>query len=173
VPYVPGDEREMFDGGSTDMTIADATVDQVFESIVRVAPGTSLREDRRSDDVVIVRPETDTLSKQRLPYFVGISGSSAGSTRISMNLVVIPPAGAAEPHSHRGYETAVYIMKGKVDVRYGHALERLTTIEQGDFLFIPADLPHQPINRNPTEPALCIVARNDANEQESVEIFGH
>jgi uncharacterized RmlC-like cupin family protein len=143
------------------MTTASATIDQVFESIVG-APG---------DDIIIVRPETDTLSKQRLPYFVGISGSSAGSTRISMNLVVIPPGGAAEPHSHRGYETAIYMMKGRVEVRYGHDLERVKFLEQGDFLFIPADLPHQPVNHDPLEPAMAIVARNDANEQESVEIF--
>jgi uncharacterized RmlC-like cupin family protein len=126
-----------------------------------------------STGVAIVRPEAETLSKQRLPYFVGISAASAGATCISMNLVVIPPDAAAEPHSHRGYETAVYMMKGRVDVRYGHALEQLLTLEEGDFLFIPADLPHQPVNLNPTEPALCIVARNDANEQESVEIFNH
>ena len=128
-------------------------------------------ESRPTSDIAVVRPEEETLSKQRLPYFVGISGSSAGATRISMNLVVIPPAAAAEPHSHRGYETAVYMMKGRVDVRYGHALEQLLTLEEGDFLFIPADLPHQPVNLDPTEPALCIVSRNDANEQESVEIF--
>jgi uncharacterized RmlC-like cupin family protein len=39
-----------------------------------------------------------------------------------------------------------------------------------DFLFIPADIPHQPVN-HAAEPALAIVARNDANEQESVELF--
>ena len=142
------------------MTTATATLDR------------SLPTDA-DEDIVIVRPETETLSKQRLPYFVGISGSSAGSTRISMNLVVIPPSTAAEPHSHRGYETAVYIMKGRVDVRYGHHLERLMSLEEGDFIFIPADLPHQPVNLDPVEPAHCIVARNDANEQESVEIFNH
>ncbi len=120
--------------------------------------------------MTIVRPERETLSRQSLPYFVGVSGVSTGATSISMNLVIIPPHGAAEPHLHRGYETAVYMTKGRVDVRYGHDLEELLVLEQGDFLFIPADMPHQPIN-NGDEPALAIVARNDANEQESVEIF--
>lgn len=122
--------------------------------------------------LAIVRPEAETLSRQRLPYFVGVSGASARSTRISMNLVVIPPQSAAEPHSHRGFETAVYMMKGRVDVRYGPDLESLLTLEEGDFLFIPADVPHQPVNYD-TEPAHAIVARNDANEQESVELFTH
>ncbi len=121
----------------------------------------------RPPHLVIVRPEGETLSRQRLPYFVGVSGPSTGATRISMNLVVIPPQAAAEPHCHRGFESAVYMMRGRVEVRYGHALEERLTAEEGDFVFIPADLPHQPVNLG-GEPALAIVARNDPNEQESV-----
>jgi len=118
--------------------------------------------------VVLVRPEAETLSKQRLPYFVGISGDTAGATAISMNLVVIPPGGAAEPHVHRGYETAIYLLKGEVDTRYGPDLRESLICREGDFLFIAADVPHQPVNLSATEPAMAIVARNDANEQESV-----
>lgn len=120
--------------------------------------------------MTVVRPAAETLSRQALPYFVGVSGVSTPATGISMNLVIIPPHGAAEPHLHRGYETAVYMMKGRVDVRYGPELEELLVLEEGDFLFIPADMPHQPVNQT-DEPALALVARNDANEQESVELF--
>ncbi|HEV3362878.1 MAG TPA: cupin domain-containing protein [Acidimicrobiia bacterium] len=127
---------------------------------------------RSTQAMTVVRPDEETLSKQCLPYFVGVSGASAGATRISMNLVIIPPHGSAEPHFHRGFETAVYMMKGRVDVRYGPELEELLVLEEGDFLFIPADMPHQPIN-HADEAAFAIVARNDANEQESVEIFHH
>jgi uncharacterized RmlC-like cupin family protein len=127
-------------------------------------------EGERPLSMVVVRPEEETLSRQRLPYFVGVSGASAGASHISMNLVVIPPHGAAEPHSHRGFESAVYMMKGAVEVRYGPALEERLTLEEGDFLFIPAGMPHQPVNLG-GEPALAIVARNDANEQENVELF--
>jgi uncharacterized RmlC-like cupin family protein len=38
-------------------------------------------------------------------------------------------------------------------------------------MFIPADLPHQPVNLSATEPAHAIVARNDPDEQESVEPY--
>jgi uncharacterized RmlC-like cupin family protein len=40
----------------------------------------------------------------------------------------------------------------------------------GDFLFIPPGVPHQPINVSATEPAIAIVARNDPQEQEHVEL---
>ncbi|MBI2761672.1 MAG: cupin domain-containing protein [Chloroflexi bacterium] len=121
--------------------------------------------------VVLVRPDAETMSKQRLPYFVGISGATAGSTAISMNLIVIPPGGAAEPHLHRGYETAIYVLKGKVDTRYGAGLRESLICEEGDFLFIAPDVPHQPVNISATDVAMAIVARNDANEQESVEPY--
>jgi uncharacterized RmlC-like cupin family protein len=118
--------------------------------------------------VVLVRPEAETASKQRLPYVVGISGQTAGSTRISMNLVVIPPGGAAEPHIHKGYETAIYILRGRVDTRFGDGLRESLICEEGDFLFIAADVPHQPVNLSGIDAAMAIVARNDPNEQESV-----
>jgi uncharacterized RmlC-like cupin family protein len=55
-------------------------------------------ESHQSDGVVIVRPASETMSRQRLPYYVGVSESTAGAKNISMNLIVIPPAGTAEPH---------------------------------------------------------------------------
>jgi uncharacterized RmlC-like cupin family protein len=118
--------------------------------------------------VVTIRPSAETMTRQRLPYFVGIAGSTAGASGLSMNLVVIPPGGAAEPHIHRGFETAVYLLQGRVETRYGRGLRQSVINQAGDFLFIPADVPHQPVNLSDTEPARAIVARNDADEQERV-----
>jgi uncharacterized RmlC-like cupin family protein len=124
-----------------------------------------------SDEIITVRPDATTMTRQRLPNFVGISAATAGATGISMNMVIIPPGGAAEPHLHRDYETAIYLLKGRVETRYGPGLRQSVINEAGDFLFIPANVPHQPINLSDTEPAQAIVARNDANEQESVEPY--
>ncbi len=118
-------------------------------------------------DIVVVRPAAEAMSRQRLPFFVGISGATTGAKGISMNLIIIPPGGAAEPHLHRGYETAICLVKGRVETRYGPGLRESVVNEAGEFIFIPADVPHQPINLS-TEPAHAIVARNDPNEQENV-----
>ena len=125
---------------------------------------------RSTTGVVVVRPDSEVMGRQALPYFVGVSAASAGATAISMNLVIVPPHGAAEPHSHRGFETAVFMVKGSVEVRYGAALEESLTLEEGEFLFMPADVPHQPVNHHDV-PSIALVARNDANEQESIERF--
>ena len=119
-------------------------------------------------EIVTVRPTATTMTRQQLPNFVGISSATAGAKSLSMNLVVIPPGGAAQPHVHRGYETAIYLLQGRVETRYGPGLRKSVIHEAGDFIFIPANVPHQPVNLSAAEPAEAIVARNDPNEQESV-----
>jgi uncharacterized RmlC-like cupin family protein len=126
----------------------------------------------RSEEIVVVRPGAETMSRQRLPYFVGISESTAGAKSISMNLIIIPPAGTADPHLHKGYETAIYLLKGRVETRYGRKLEKSIVCQEGDFILIRPDVPHQPINLSAMEPAVAIVARNNPNEQESVVHYG-
>lgn len=121
-----------------------------------------------SRDCITVRPDREVLTRQRLPYFVGISGSTAGTKGLSMHMVVIPPGGVAEPHCHRDFETAIYLLEGRVETRYGPGLQKSIINVAGDFLFIPPDLPHQAFNLSASEPARAIVARNDPNEQENV-----
>lgn len=118
--------------------------------------------------IITVRPSAKTTTRQHLPYFVGISAATAGATGLSMSLVIVPPGGAAEPHLHQGFETAIYVLKGRVETRYGPGLKQSVVNEAGDFIFIPPDIPHQPVNLSATEPAHAIIARNDPNEQENV-----
>lgn len=118
--------------------------------------------------IVTVRPDASVMSKQRLPYFVGISKATANASAISMNLVVIPAGGAAEPHIHDGFETAIYVLDGEVETHYGPGLTKSVVNKAGDFIFIPANVPHQPVNLSREKPARALVARNDADEQESV-----
>ena len=120
--------------------------------------------------IITVRPPSETITRQRLPYFVGISRDTAGATGLSMHLVVIPPGAAAEPHLHRGYETAIYVLEGRVETRYGPGLAQSVVNQAGDFIFIPANVPHQPINLSASEAARAIVARNDPSEQENIEL---
>ena len=114
-----------------------------------------------------LRPEREVLTRQRLPYFVGISRQSAGARGLSMHMVVIPPGARAEPHAHRGHETAIYVLEGRVETRYGAGLAQSVVSEAGDFLFIPPDVPHEAINLSATEPARAIGARNDPAEQDN------
>ncbi len=124
-----------------------------------------------TDKIITVRPKETFISKQQLPNFEGISAQTAGTKHLCMHLVVIPPGGKAIAHYHDGFETTIYIIKGRAETRYGEKLEHSSINEAGDFLFIPPNLPHQPINLSETEEVIAVVARNDPSEQESVVIY--
>ena len=125
-------------------------------------------ENPKKNTIVTVRPTEPIQTKQQLPNFVGISERTAGSTGLCMHMIIIPPGGSAAPHIHDGYETALYVIKGRAKTRFGEGLSESVINEAGDFLFIPANVPHQPVNISDTDEVVAIVARNDPNEQESV-----
>ena len=89
-------------------------------------------------EVRAIRPDREVLTRQRLPYFVGISGQTVGASGLSMHLVTIPPGARSEPHCHVGYETGIYVLEGRVLTRWGARLENEVISEAGEFLFVPA-----------------------------------
>jgi uncharacterized RmlC-like cupin family protein len=56
---------------------------------------------------------------------------------------------------------------------YGENLEHHMIAVAGDFVYIPADMPHLPYNRSATEPCIALISRTDPNEQESVVLLPH
>jgi uncharacterized RmlC-like cupin family protein len=121
--------------------------------------------------VKVIKSPPEIMTRQKLLNFVGISRHTVGARGLSMNLVVIPPGGKAEPHLHKGFESAVYVLQGRVKTRFGPGLKESVITEAGDFLFIPPDVPHQPINLSATQTARAIVVRNDPDEQEHVILY--
>jgi uncharacterized RmlC-like cupin family protein len=127
--------------------------------------------ERDGTDIVTVRGVEFGKGKQDLPFFPGISGKTAGAKGLSLSMVVIPPGGSAKPHAHKGFESAIYLIQGRVETRYGEGLKRSVVNKAGDFIFIPPDVPHQPVNLSDSEKAIAIVARNDPEEQEHVTLL--
>ena len=124
-------------------------------------------------EIITVKSKVATDTIQKLPNYTGISGNTAGATGISMNMVIIPAGAKAEPHYHEGFETAIYLLKGRVETAYGENLQKSIVNVEGDFIFIPEGVPHQPRNLSDTEAAIALVSRNDANEQESVQLYDY
>ncbi len=50
----------------------------------------------------------------------------------------------------------------------GEQLEHRDVAYPGDYLFIPANVPHVAVNRNETAPAVFVGVRNEPTAQESV-----
>jgi uncharacterized RmlC-like cupin family protein len=80
-----------------------------------------------------------------------MTSSFSDEKSLYVHLVIIPPGGKATPHYHNGYETAPYIVIGNTDTLYGQILEYSSINEAGDFIFIPPNVSHQPVNLSETE----------------------
>ena len=121
----------------------------------------------------LVRAGQPFQGKQGLTYTPAISAETVGSQAIHMQLVTIPPGGRANAHKHAAHETAIYMLTGVGAMWYGPQLEHHVLLHPTDFLYIPADMPHQPYNPSTTETAIAVIARTDPNEQESVVLLPH
>ena len=122
------------------------------------------------DECRIVRGGEGFRGKQGLDYFAGVSAETVGSNAICMHLLEMPPGASARPHYHEAHETAIFVLEGAAEMRHGAELEHLMRMEAGDFVYIPAGIPHQPYN--PTDqPVRAVVARTDPSEQESVVLL--
>ncbi|GAB7521475.1 cupin domain-containing protein [Paraburkholderia sp. 2C] len=119
----------------------------------------------------VIRPGQSFSGKQALLYESGISADTVGSVGIHMQIATIPPLGKAKAHKHDAHETAIYILKGRSGMWYGERLERHLTVSAGEFLYIPANMPHLPYNPSEAESCVAIVTRTDPNEQESVTLL--
>jgi uncharacterized RmlC-like cupin family protein len=118
--------------------------------------------------VVVLSPKAAQEVRQGMAQFQGISGATAGATGLSMNLTAFGPGDKSKAHYHRGFETAIWGVSGRIALYHGPALEHRSLIEPGTFVFIPAGVPHVAFNLSDVAPATAISARNDPAEQENV-----
>lgn len=121
----------------------------------------------------LVRGAGVVVGKQGLSYAPGISAESVGAKAIHLELLTLPPRGRAKAHLHERHETAIYVISGETITYFGERLEQQFVSRAGDFVYIPANMPHLPVNPSATESAVAVVARTDPNEQESVVLLPH
>ena len=119
----------------------------------------------------VVRAANQFTGKQELLYAPGISAETVGARGIHLQILTIPPLVRAKAHKHESHETAIYALSGESGCWYGEKLEEHLTVRAGDFVYIPADVPHLPYNPSATENFVAVIARTDPNEQENVVLM--
>ncbi|MZQ87083.1 cupin domain-containing protein [Paenibacillus sp. 5J-6] len=119
----------------------------------------------------LIRSSRTYHGKQGFDYAEAISKESVDSQGICMHLLTIPPGKRAKAHLHEAHETAIYMLQGKSAMWYGEKLDQHMEVEEGDFLYIPAGMPHMPYNPSGTESCTALLSRTDPNEQESVRLL--
>jgi uncharacterized RmlC-like cupin family protein len=116
----------------------------------------------------VVQGAGSYTSRQGSVYAPGISAETVGSRAVFLGMVTLPPEGRTKAHLHEFHESAFYLLSGEaVELCTGTRLEHREMARAGDYLFIPAKLPHVAVNRG-TSPAVFIGVRNEPTAQESV-----
>ena len=119
----------------------------------------------------LVRAGEEFVGKQGHLCAPGVSAQSTGAQRLNLQIVRLPPGNRSKAHKHEDHETAIYILSGASGCWYGDKLQHHLIARAGDFLYIPANMPHLPYNLSDTESCVAVIARTDPNEQESVVLL--
>jgi uncharacterized RmlC-like cupin family protein len=120
-----------------------------------------------SGGVTTVRTSTPTVTKQQVQLYRGITKATAGSQQLSINRIILPPGTKGLRHMHKSAETAIYVLEGQSRTLIGPNGEIAVDNKAGDFIFIPANVWHQPMNVT-NRPVIAIEARADADDQSNV-----
>jgi uncharacterized RmlC-like cupin family protein len=119
--------------------------------------------------VKVVRPAADREVPRGVVGGAEISQATAGAHNIYMGVFRVPAGARSRPHYHANCESAVYMLSGDLEVRWGEHLEESVVIGPGDLVYVPPRETHVLENRSDTEPAEYVVAR-DAPTEDSVEV---
>ena len=98
-----------------------------------------------------------------------ISQATTGATNIYMGVFRVPAGARSRPHYHENCESAVYMLSGRLEVRWGDHLEETVAIGPGDMVYVPPRETHILQNLSDTDAAEYVVAR-DSPTEDSVEV---
>jgi uncharacterized RmlC-like cupin family protein len=92
--------------------------------------------------------------------FAAIHRGAGIESHLWGGLFLVEPGARTGIHHHGEQHTIAYVLSGSSYVRWGERGEFDATLNAGDFLFVPAWLPHQEINPSSEEPFQWIVVRS-------------
>jgi uncharacterized RmlC-like cupin family protein len=75
-------------------------------------------------------------------------------------LFIVEPGSKTGIHHHGEQETIAYVLKGECHVRWGEHGEFSAVARQGDFIQVPALLPHMEVNESRDHPFEWVVVRS-------------
>ena len=121
----------------------------------------------------VVQASASYTSAQGSRYSPGISVETVGATSLFLGVITLPPGERTKAHVHARHESAHYMLSGEeVELWTGPSLEHCEIARPGDYLFVPAGMPHVAVNRG-RAPAVFVGTRNEATAQESAVLLPH
>jgi uncharacterized RmlC-like cupin family protein len=77
-------------------------------------------------------------------------------------LFEVEPGARTGIHHHGEQDTIAYVLSGICEIRWGITGESVARAKAGDFIHVPAFLPHMEINASEHEPFRWVVVRSTA-----------
>ena len=112
----------------------------------------------------VVKPSADREVPRGVVGGAEISQTTAGAQNIYMGVFRVPPGAQSRPHYHERCESAVYMLRGRLRVRWGDHLEHDIELEPHDLVYVPPRETHILENLSDSEPAEYVAARDSPTE---------
>ncbi len=122
------------------------------------------KKDWRANGVTVVRGRSLDVA-MRGPAGSGrgtaFNFAGAGGRETWIGAVTLPPNANTGPHHHGRHEVAIYVVRGRSQIRWGDRLEFAAEIGPGDFVYFAPYVPHQELNLDASETLDLVVVRSD------------
>jgi len=119
----------------------------------------------KGKELKIIHETQDPNTTAQTPGMIrkpGIDSNTVGASKIWLGHVTCEPNTMGPIHHHGEAETAAYVLKGQIRVYFGEDFKEYVDASAGDFIFVPAHMPH--IEGNVTdEPAEAVLSRGPDN----------
>jgi len=100
-------------------------------------------------------PQTSGMTRA-----AAITHAKTGATKLWAGTMLVQQDAKTGPHHHGKLETVLYVLNGRVRMRWGARLEFSDEASAGDFIYVPPFVPHQEINADPDNTCEAVVVRN-------------
>jgi uncharacterized RmlC-like cupin family protein len=87
--------------------------------------------------------------------------AGSGGKETWVGAVTLPPQAKTGAHHHGRHEVAVYVVRGRSEIRWGERLDFAAEVGPGDFVYFAPYVPHQERNLETDETLDFVVVRSD------------
>jgi uncharacterized RmlC-like cupin family protein len=84
----------------------------------------------------------------------------SGGSRTWIGTVTLPPHGKTGGHHHGLHEVAVFVARGRSQIRWGDQLEFAAEVGPGDMVYFAPYVPHQEFNPDAVDAVEFVVVRS-------------
>ena len=93
----------------------------------------------------------------------GVSAQHTPATKIWFGKVSNEPGFRSLPHHHGEAETGGYVLHGRGRIYFGKNYSEWVDMEEGDFVFVPPNMPHVEVNMSTTDELHWLTCRTPEN----------